>query len=341
MMRWVSTVTIAGLVALAPPVFGSAARACTPVSKQELERRVAEGAGMMASRPRLKGKSLAERQRHVEFVVGNLLFVLGHETGHAVIREMGIPVTGREEDAADIFSTLMTLMCEDGFGDRVLANAALGWFLSHRRDRRDQNAEAKYYDEHGMDLQRAYHVVCLMVGSNPEKFASLAAAAKLPPERQKTCEDDYRKAKWSWDRVLQSHLRQPDQAKTAINIVYGPGNGRYDPHAAVSQQTKLLETIAASLSDRFAWDAPISLEMQTCGESNARFEFRTRKVIVCYELADEFSGLYYRYGRSFSLDAKISAAAPGRTSIAPSGGSPSVGVKARSRKAFRPGRALR
>ena len=33
----------------------------------------------------------------VEFVVGNLLFVLGHEAGHAAIREMGLPVVGREE----------------------------------------------------------------------------------------------------------------------------------------------------------------------------------------------------------------------------------------------------
>ena len=51
---------------------------------------------------------------------------------------MGIPVTGREEDAADIFATLMALMCTDAFADRVLANAALGWFFSDRRDRRDQ-----------------------------------------------------------------------------------------------------------------------------------------------------------------------------------------------------------
>ena len=104
-----------------------------------------------------------------------------------------------------------------------------------------------------------------------------------------TCEDDYLNAKWSWDQVLQSHLRKPDQAKTTINVVYGPGNGKYDVHAAIARQMKLLEIIAESLSDRFVWRAPISLEMQTCGESNARFEFRTRKVIVCYELADEFS----------------------------------------------------
>ncbi len=77
--------------------------------------------------------------------------------------------------------------------------------------------------------------------------------------------------------------------------------------------------------------------MQTCGESNARFEFRTKKVIVCYELADEFSDLYRRYGgsMSFSLDAKVSAEAPGRANIPHVASSPSVGVKARSRKAFR------
>jgi hypothetical protein len=233
----------------------------------------------------------------------------------------------------------------------VLANAALGWFLSDRRDRseasdrrgRRQDVEAKYYDQHGMDLQRAYNVVCLMVGSNPGKFAGVADAAKLPAERRTTCQDDYLNAKWSWDQVLQSHLRKPDQAKTAINVVYGPGNGQYDSHRAVSQQMKLLETIGETLSDHFAWPAPISLEMQTCGDPNARFEFRTKKVIVCYELADEFSDLYGRYGRamSLSLDAKVSAATPGRTNISPSASATSVGVKARNRKAFRTGRAVR
>ena len=323
-------------------------RSCagTPASRQEFEGRIAEAARMPAGRPRLRGVSQAQHEKHVEFVVGNLLFVLGHEAGHAVIREMGVPVVGREEDAADAFATLMSLMCDDGFGDRVLANAALGWFLSDRRDRqarRGQDAQANYYGEHGMDLQRAYSVVCLMVGSNPGKFASVADAARLPPDRRMTCQDDYLNAKWSWDQVLQSHLRKPDQAKTAITVSYGPGNGKYDAHAAVFQQMKLLETVAESLADRFAWRAPISLEMQACGESNARFEFRTRKVIVCYELADEFSDLYRRYrgSISFSLDAKVSAETSGRADVAQSASRPSAGVKARSQTAVRTGRAVR
>jgi hypothetical protein len=40
---------------------------------------------------------------------------------------------------------------------------------------------------------------------------------------------------------------------------------------------------------------------------------------------------------SFSLDAKVSAVTPGGANMSPSASRPSVGVKARSRKAFRTG----
>jgi hypothetical protein len=306
-------ITIAALLATMVP--GTRAHAGDPASKYELTRRVAEAARMLARDPKFKGMSDSQREKAVEFITGNMIFVLGHESGHAVIREMGVPVTGREEDAADIFATLMALMCTDAFADRVLANAALGWFLSGRRDRRgqrEQDAEAKYYDEHGMDLQRAYSVVCLMVGSNMTKFGPIAVTAKLPEQRQRTCQDDYLNASWSWQQVLQPHLRKADQPKTALNVVYGPGNGKYDAHVEVARHIKLLEALADNLSDRFVWPSPITLELQTCGEANARWEWRSKKVIVCYELADEFAELYRKYGRAmaFTLDPKVSAATP-------------------------------
>jgi hypothetical protein len=321
-VRWFPTLVIAAVLAVVPSIFAGPACAGDKVSKYDLARRVTEAARMLADHPRLRRLSEAERERHVEFVAGNLLFVLGHEAGHAAISEMGIPVIGREEDAADIFSTLLALMCSDSFADRVLANASLGWFFSDRRDRGDrrerrQGAEAAaYYDGHGMDLQRAYAIVCLMVGSNQEKFAGVADAARLPEQRRMTCQDDYLNASWSWEQVLKSHVRKADQPKTAINVVYGPGTGEHEKHAVVARQLKILEIMADTLADRFVWRAPISLEMQTCGEPNARFEFRTKKVIICYELAEEFSELHRRYGRSmeFSIGQKVSGTTPGRES---------------------------
>ena len=114
--------------------------------------------------------------------------------------------------------------------------------------------------------------------------------------------------------MLKPHLRNPDQPKTALNIVYGPGNGKYDTHVEVARHIQLLEAMADNLSDRFVWREPISLEMQTCGEPNARWEWRSKKVVICYEMADEFAELYRKYGRSmaFSLEPEVSevAAAP-------------------------------
>jgi hypothetical protein len=36
--------------------------------------------------------------------------------------------------------------------------------------------------------------------------------------------------------------------------------------------------------------------MQSCGESNAHWDISVRKIIVCYEIADEFAQLYLDYG---------------------------------------------
>jgi hypothetical protein len=44
-----------------------------------------------------------------------------------------------------------------------------GWFLAAKRSRRERRP-VPFYDQHGMDEQRAYAIVCLMVGSDADKF---------------------------------------------------------------------------------------------------------------------------------------------------------------------------
>src|SRR3954467_2910872 len=71
--------------------------------EDELQQRVVEATALIEDYPRIAGLTAEEKLKLVEFVTGNLLFVLGHESGHAVISELGIPVIGREEDGADSF----------------------------------------------------------------------------------------------------------------------------------------------------------------------------------------------------------------------------------------------
>ena len=114
-----------------------------------------DGVRELSSDPRLKSMSQQQQMDLIEFVTGNMLFVGFHELGHAVIQELGLPVLGREEDAADSFATLALLKIGTDFSDNVLVQAARGWFLMDRRDRKEGDMLV-FYDAHGLDKQRAY-----------------------------------------------------------------------------------------------------------------------------------------------------------------------------------------
>jgi hypothetical protein len=247
------------------------------------------------SDPRLKQFSAKRVQAIAEFVVGNIRFVLLHEIAHAAITQMGLPVLGRIEDAADTFAILRLIRVGSDFTHQVLTQAAKGWFMADRRDRASGD-KVVFYDEHQLNQQRAYQIVCLMVGSDEDKFKDLAAETKLPEERQETCLGDFSNAAYSWDLLLKPHLRAKDQPKTRIDVVYGPAEGRLANARQLMSSVGVLDTIAENLADQYAWPAPFTLEMATCGFPNARWDLQTHKLTVCYELAADFADLYRGYG---------------------------------------------
>ena len=234
-------------------------------------------------------------QAVAEFVVGNMLFVLLHETAHAAITQMGLPVLGRMEDAADSFAALRLIRIGSDFSHRVLIQAAEGWFMADRRDH-DTGDRVAFYDEHQLNQQRAYQIVCLMVGSDPDKFKDLATETKLPDERQETCLSDFSNAAYSWDFVLKPHLRAADQPKTRIDVAYGPAEGRDANAKQVLSSVRLLETIAEHLRDQYTWPAPFTLEFASCGFPNGHWDLQNHKLTLCYELATDFADLYRGYG---------------------------------------------
>src|SRR4051794_5642037 len=199
--------------------------------------------------PRFKKLSHDAKRQLVEFVLGNTLFVLAHEMGHGLINEMNMPVLGREEDAADSFAIVTGLKMGTGFSERVLMEGAKGLVLSARRDKKQGNALA-FSDEHGLDLQRAYTVVCYVFGSDPEKYKQLAADTKLPEGRQAACPYEWKNVAWSWDEMLKTHLRSADQPKVAIKVEYEE-NKKYAAQEQVLRHMRLLEAFAEHFGDRY------------------------------------------------------------------------------------------
>jgi hypothetical protein len=174
-----------------------------------------------------------------------------------------------------------------------------------------------------MDLQRAYHIICLLVGGAPDKFRDLADEVKLPKERQHTCQFDWSNASWSWEQLLKPHLRKPGDPKTKIEVTYVP-SVEFTALGQLGQKLQILETVAEWLSEDFVWTKPISLEMRECGEPNARWIPGPKKIEMCYELIREFVQLHRAWGqaelvpgtlrmsknRKIALDAKPNTAKP-------------------------------
>ena len=240
-----------------------------------------------------------QQERVVEFVAGNALFTLGHELGHAVVSEFNLPVLGREEDAVDAFATLALLHVGTDFTHGVLVDSAHGLMLIGERDARMGVAPA-FYGEHGLDRQRAYKIVCLMVGSDPATFGDLARRANLPEERQETCKDDFEQAKISWLRLLEPHLRASSQPsfwerlimprarrfgtpRSSVAINYGDAPGDLAPYRDMLKTIGLLEEVRDFAAQNFVFPQRITIEAKTCGEPNAFWYPEERRIALCYE----------------------------------------------------------
>jgi hypothetical protein len=285
----------------ASPIF---AQQPAPGEPAPLQAGMSNLANDLRSNPRLKKLSQQQRENLVEFVIGNTLFVLLHEMGHATVQELRIPVLGREEDTADNFAILRMLKVGTEMSHRILVEATRGWFLSDLRDRRDGESLV-FYDEHSLDKQRAYQIVCLMFGSAPKQMADLAKMTKLPPERQDTCQDDYENVSWSWETVLKTYQRSEEQPKTKIDVVYGDGKVDLASYAQGFRSVRLLEMVAERAAEEFKWPTPFTLEMQSCGVVNAHWVQSARKLTVCYELAQDFAELYRNFNDKLLADSKV------------------------------------
>src|SRR3954465_10065187 len=114
----------------------TAASAHALSANDQFEPRIREAGQTLAmSNAAVAALDPQQRDQLIEFIIGNTLFTLTHELGHAVISEFQLPVIGREEeDAADAFATLALLHVGSDFAHRVLEDAARGLLTLAARD---------------------------------------------------------------------------------------------------------------------------------------------------------------------------------------------------------------
>ncbi|MDW8413614.1 MAG: DUF4344 domain-containing metallopeptidase [Acidobacteriota bacterium] len=146
-----------------------------------------------------RGGSPEEIERQV---ANSVVFIFYHELGHALVSELDLPITGKEEDVVDQLATYLIL---DGTpeGTKAAVDAAVSFYKDPEADE-----ELAFWDVHSLDKQRFYNILCWAYGYDGESLQGLIDEGVLPEERAQSCPEEYELLSKAWTRLLEPHLRK-------------------------------------------------------------------------------------------------------------------------------------
>lgn len=225
------------------------------------------------------------------FAANNSLFVLYHEMGHLLFDQLDLPVLGREEDAADNVATWTLLNKADDEAFTTLSDAARGWILSGIAYD-SGGVESDYAAAHSLDKQRAYQIVCLMIGRDQNAYQLLAAQYDIDHDRQKSCEADYRTIDRSLQGLLDDSRASKKSPATEVTVTYHDAGGNLKAAADAFRSSGVFDEVAEEVRSRFSLRKTVRFNARRCGEANAFYDPETIEVIFCYELMQDYMDIY-------------------------------------------------
>ena len=222
-----------------------------------------------------------EDEEESAFIANEVIATFYHELGHAMIDVLQLPVLGKEEDAADHLSViLMNDIWDEEAAANILASDATAYALqAEQRDAGGQ--EPSYADEHSLDMQRYYSVVCLFYGANPEARQGLADDLGLPAERAERCPAEWQAAAGSWDAVLSDAAPGGDN----VGLVMLPGQEGQPLADLIAEEV-------ISINERFGLPLEVSVVVADCGEANAFYSPSQQTITICNEYAQNLQAMW-------------------------------------------------
>ncbi|HUQ31741.1 MAG TPA: DUF4344 domain-containing metallopeptidase [Pyrinomonadaceae bacterium] len=156
-------------------------------------------------------KAVAKTQDQLgEMVGGALTFAFIHELGHCLIDVLKLPSTGREEDAVDQLSTFVLISLKGEDGEKMAISGAISWGIQYEKIKQSGKTAAEldmlWADEHSMDGQRFYNILCWVFGHNPNKYMALVNDP-LPEARAMRCPAEYSRLAHAWLDLLKPYLK--------------------------------------------------------------------------------------------------------------------------------------
>lgn len=235
----------------------------------------------------LQKPATAKEHTDTDFIINTTAYFLNHEAGHALVDQFELPVIGQEEDAVDAFAAIQILDLYENDSD-ILLDTTEAMLLMHEDVL--QNDDIDYFDEHDLDIKRAYRVVCYGYGTDQKRYQEAADWIEMPEERRESCANDADLSWTSWDALLESAYLPENQLGRTISVELAP-TSKFRNEKAMLEESGLLPEISEYLGETFAWPNAVKRNAQECGEANAYYDPDTVSITICYEMLTELSEL--------------------------------------------------
>jgi hypothetical protein len=235
---------------------------------------------LFLSAPTVSAFTMPEDEDAAQFVTSNVIATFYHELGHALIDVMQFPVLGREEDAADALSAYLTHQIWEEDSAAVIVADSANAYLLYSYEAEENGYETAYWDEHSLDLQRYYNLICLFYGAGPAARGDFVAEFELPENRAERCEAEYAQVDQAWGALLEAAEYQQGAAGL---VMQGDAS---DEIAAI-----LAEEVA-DFNASYSLPTEVLVEMAPCGQANAFYYSGTSTITICTEYAEDLARIY-------------------------------------------------
>lgn len=233
-----------------------------------------------------------DRSEAMNFVLGNLEFVLLHEFAHVVIGDNDVPILGPLESAADYTALVMAIRGDGSQSAKAFLSQAIrdsaSAFATTWRLAEANNAVIPYWDVHALSIQRYYSALCLIYGSDPRAMSDLSK--DLPYGRAAGCTVEFQQADRGFQWLLDTYS---GSRQHEIKIKYGRvASDMQRQVLSEIRRLNLLENTTQALNDLFRLKAPLQVTLRVCGRPEAAWQPNNRELLICYELLDAFARVY-------------------------------------------------
>ena len=245
-----------------------------------------------------------DRARADAAYLGVTQSILMHELGHALIGELGVPATGPEEDAVDIYAalhladTVVQSAAQSGGAAKAASYASLLWYYSGRlEENRITPVSQSWQDEHTGGMKRFRNMFCVIYGADPRGFAQLAQSVGLEERTLMRCEDEFLKQRRAWRAILAPYARlsttMPEGRLTAtapgaeVLVDFQPSRRQVGEYLRRNHEAELTR-VAQDLGRAYALPRPLTVTFQDCEVMNAWYHPQEGSVTMCYNIVEHF-----------------------------------------------------